>query len=64
MSKQELEQLDYEDVLVNLNSIFEQYGVRQAMMDFRDAYPKMFEELGVQIDRLKPKAQVAALLRP
>jgi hypothetical protein len=63
-SKKELAQLEYEDTLVQLNSFFEQYGCRQVMKDFRDVYPRMFEELVVQIDRLKPgNQQVAALLR-
>jgi hypothetical protein len=61
--KQELEQQEYEDTLVMLNSMFEQYGVREVMKDFRDNFPKMFEELTVQIDRLTPASKVA-LLRP
>ena len=62
--KQEIEQLDYEDVLVNLNSLFEQYGCREVLKDFRRSYPHMFEELVIQINRLKPDGQIAALLRP
>lgn len=62
--KQELEQLDYEDMLVQMNSCFEQYGVRSVLSDFRNAFPKMFTELVVQLDRLKPGSRpVAALLK-
>lgn len=63
MSKSEIEQLDYEDVLVSLNSLLEQYGARKVFTDFRDAFPKMYEELVIQINRLPPQGQVAALLR-
>ena len=62
--KQELEQHEYEDTLVMLNSIFEQYGVREALKDFRVAFPRMFEELHVQINRLGNDTKVAALLKP
>lgn len=63
MSKQELEQLEYEDVLVNLNSLFEQYGCREVCKDFRTCYPAMFDELLIQINRLKPDKQIPALLK-
>jgi hypothetical protein len=62
--KQELEQIEYNDTLVALNSCFEQYGVREVLKDFRNSYPAMFEELVVQMTRLTPQAKVAALLRP
>lgn len=62
-SSTELEQLDYEDTLVNLNMLMQQYGCRQAMTDFRDAFPEMFAELVIQINRIPPKDKVAALLR-
>ena len=61
--KHEIEQLEYNDVLVQLNSCFEQYGVREVMKDFRSAYPEMFEEMTTQLARLTPAAK-AALLRP
>ncbi len=63
-NSQELQQLEYEDVLVGLNSVCEQYGCRAVMMDFRDACPKMFEELVIQINRILPDKHVAALLKP
>lgn len=62
--KQELEQQEYEDTLVMLNSMFEQYGVREVMKDFRDSFPQMFEELTVQIDRLAPPARAVLLRAP
>jgi hypothetical protein len=62
-SQQELAQLAYEDVLVSFNSLCEQYGVRAVLASFRDAYPEMYEEVVVQINRLPPQRQVAALLR-
>lgn len=61
--KQEQEQLSYNDVLVDLNSLLEQYGTREVLKDFRTSYPAMFEELSVQIGRLGSDAKVAALLR-
>ena len=61
--KQELEQHEYEDTLVMLNSAFEQYGARNVLKDFRDVYPRMFEEMVVQINRIVPNTKVAALLK-
>jgi hypothetical protein len=61
LPKQDLELLEYNDILVGINSLFEQYGVREVLKDFRDAYPKMFDELHTQINRFPPKT--AALLR-
>lgn len=58
-----MEQIEYEDTLVNLNSILEQYGCRSVLLDFKDAFPHMYNELVVQIGRLPPNGQVAALLR-
>lgn len=63
VSRQELAQLAYEDVLVSLNSLFEQYGTRQVLASFREAYPDMYEEVVIQINRLPPQRQVPALLR-
>ena len=62
--KQELEQHEYEDTLVMVNSLFEQYGVRAVLTDFRDHYPKMFEEVVAQVNRIAPTFKVAALLKP
>ena len=64
LPKQDIEQYEYEDTLVMMNSSFEQYGVREVLKDFRTSYPKMFEELVVQLGRLTPAPHVAALLRP
>jgi hypothetical protein len=62
--KTELDQIEYNDTLVALNSCFEQYGVREVLKDFRNSYPQMFEELMVQLHRLTPTNKVAALLKP
>lgn len=61
MSKQEIEQLDYDDALVSLYSVCQQYGVRDVLDSFRSCFPDMFEEIVAQINRL-PQKQVAALL--
>jgi len=58
----ELEQLEYDDALVQLFSMCQQYGAREVLSDFRNSFPEMFEEILVQINRLPPK-QRAALLR-
>lgn len=58
-----LEQLEYEDAIVSLNSMCQAYGAREVFKDFRSAYPDMFEEILVQINRLGPQSKVAALLR-
>lgn len=63
MSRQELEQLDYDDALILLYSMCQQYGAREVFRDFRQAFPEMFEEVVVQVNRLGPHGRVAALLR-
>jgi hypothetical protein len=60
----ELQQLEYEDALVTLNSMFEQYGVRQVMQSFRGAYPQMFEEMIVQLARLQADEKIPMLFLP
>jgi hypothetical protein len=62
MSKQELQQLDYNDAILSFYSMCEQYGAREVLKDFRQSFPEMFEEVVVQINRLPPPAK-AALLR-
>jgi hypothetical protein len=61
--KQEIEQHEYEDTLVMLNSIFEQYGVRAVLLDFRNSYPRMFEEVEIQFRRLSPDKKLPSLLK-
>lgn len=58
----EEDQLRYNDVLVDLASMMQQYGVRRVMSDFQAHYPGFFQELKVQINRF-PEKPVAALLR-
>lgn len=59
----ELKQLEYADTLVELNSLFEQYGVRHVMSNFRDSFPQMYQELLVQLPRIPPIKDIPALLR-
>lgn len=61
MSKEQLEQLDYDDTLVMLYSVCQQYGAREVLVSFRDAFPEMFDELLVQINRIPPKPKAALL---
>jgi hypothetical protein len=58
----EEEQLRYNDLLVDLASLMQQYGARRVMSDFQSHYPAFFQELKVQINRF-PEKPVAALLR-
>lgn len=58
----EQDQLNYNDFLVELASMIQQYGVRRIMTDFQEHYPAFFQELRVQVNRL-PERPVAALLR-
>jgi hypothetical protein len=60
----ELEQLELEDTLVDLNMLFEQRGCREVLKTFRAAFPAMFDELLLQINRLTPEKQIPALERP
>lgn len=59
----ETDMLEYNDVLVDLHSAFEQYGCRRVLGDFRDAYPEMFIELVVQINRLPNQRQTPSLFK-
>jgi hypothetical protein len=58
----ELEQLQYNDAMTDLACAMEHRGTRQFLMDFRDNYPRHFNEIISQIHRLE-KRPVAALLR-
>jgi hypothetical protein len=57
----EIEQLDYEDALVLFNSMCEQYGARQFLKSFKDAYPMMFQEVYIQMDRVANEKKIPAL---
>jgi len=63
MSKKIEEQLDYDDALILLYSVCQQYGAREVFKDFRHAFPDMFDEVVVQINRLGPERKTAALLK-
>lgn len=63
MNKELQQQLDYDDALVMLNSMCQQYGAREFLSDFRHNFPDMFEEILVQINRFGPPRKTAALLR-
>jgi len=58
----ELEELEYNDVIVNVISSMTERGVRRVLADLQTYYPTMFEEMRVQINRF-PDKPVAALLR-
>lgn len=58
----ELEMIEYDDALVMLFSMCQQYGAREVLTDFRESFPDMFDEVLVQINRIPPRAK-AALLR-
>jgi hypothetical protein len=57
------ENLDYDDTLLQFYTACHQYGVRNVLIDFRRAFPDMFDEVNVQINRLKPERQVPSLLK-
>ena len=57
-----LKQIHYSDSLSDLASVMEEVGTRRFLADFRHNYPKHFEEIVVQINRLDQR-KVAALLR-
>ncbi|MDE3022302.1 MAG: hypothetical protein KGI54_10615 [Pseudomonadota bacterium] len=61
MSK-ELEELEYNDVIVNFVSAMNQRGARRVLNDLQTYYPAFFEEMRVQINRF-PDKPVAALLK-
>jgi hypothetical protein len=63
MSK-ELEELDYFDALLALYDACVQYGARKVLQDFHVQFPKMFEEVLVQINRIEPEEKLPALLKP
>lgn len=58
----EMEQINYDDSLVSLHSVCQQYGARKVLRDFREAFPEMFAEILQQINRL-PRDDLPALLR-
>ncbi len=57
------DQLDYDDSLLQFYTSCQQYGARKVLLDFRSAFPDMFNELLIQTERLKPGRQVAILLQ-
>jgi hypothetical protein len=61
MNKKIEEQLDYDDTLIQLYSICQQYGAREVLKDFRQNFPDMFEEVVAQINRLPPTNRAALL---
>jgi hypothetical protein len=62
MSKTEIEQLEYDDALIVLFSVCQQYGAREVFRDFRASFPDMFQEILVQVNRLPPE-NLPALLK-
>lgn len=60
----EMEQIEYNDVLADLASKMEQYGILKILGDFKEHYPRHYEELVIQIDRKTHHKQVPRLLMP
>lgn len=58
----ELEKLEYDDALLALFHVCQQYGARRVLEDFRVQFPDMYREIVAQINR-GPQEKVAALLR-
>ena len=60
MSKDELTEIHYQDVMAELASAIEQYGARKVFKSFREYYPAHFREMEIQIERLdvKPAAKL------
>lgn len=63
MTKKIEEQLDYDDALLQFYTACTQYGCRNVLIDFREAFPDMFNEFMTQATRLKPEKQEPALFR-
>ena len=61
MSKDELTEIHYQDVMAELASAIEQYA-RKVFKSFREYYPAHFREMEIQIERLdvKPAAKLLA----
>lgn len=57
----EMQQIEYNDVLTDLASTIEQNGCRKFLLDFQHNYPQHFQEILVQIHRLEKKP-IARLL--
>ena len=62
MDNKELNDLEYQDLLVDLAMAFTKMGVRRVMLDFQTHYPDIFQELKTQVARV-PDKPIAALLR-
>ncbi len=58
----ELKQLENNDVIVDFISSMEQRGCRSLLMHIKEEFPNHFQEMQVQMERIKSK-QVASLLR-
>lgn len=59
---EELKQLENNDVIVDFISSMEQRGCRSLLMHIKEEFPNHFQEIQVQMERIKSK-QVASLLR-
>lgn len=61
-NNKELNDLEYQDLLVDLAMTFTKNGVHRVLLDFQTHYPDFFQEIKVQVNRL-PDKPIAALLR-
>lgn len=62
-NNKEMEQLEYEDALLQFYTSCTVYGARTVLKDFKSAFPDMFEELLIQGTRIKNEKQLPALFK-
>jgi hypothetical protein len=60
----EMEQITYNDILSDIASTMEQYGVLKLLGDFKEYYPRHYEELVAQVDRKTHHKQIPRLCMP
>lgn len=48
----EIEQVYYDETIVDFNVLLETYGVARVLRDFRHSYPAMFKELTKQANHI------------
>jgi hypothetical protein len=59
-----LKQIHYNDSISDLAAVMEEVGARRFLMDFRHNYPKHFDELAVQINRIDSRKIPVLLQKP
>ena len=61
--QQLLQQLEYDDALLGFYTICQQHGARRVLLDFRENFRDMFQEVVVQANRLGPEDRLPYLLK-